>query len=184
MRDLFPDAIVALIPMMRAYAMSLTRSRPEADDLVQDTLVRAWRFRSAYEPGTNLKAWLYKILRNIFYSNHARRKLVVQDVDGKLTAQLACTPDQEWQIEFGDLLRSLDRLTPDTRDALLLIVVAGLSYDEAAEVCGCATGTLKSRVNRARARLAELLDYDLPSARRRPSRRPPHLSQAPGDPHL
>ena len=179
MRDVFPDAVIALIPMMRGYAMSLTRSRPEADDLVQDTLVRAWRFRAAYEPGTNLKAWLYKILRNIFYSNHARRRLVVQDVDGKLTAQLACTPDQEWQVEFGDLLRSLDRLTPDTRDALLLIVVAGLSYEEAAEVCGCATGTLKSRVSRARARLAELLDYDLP-ARRHLARRPAPPPPAPG----
>jgi len=172
MRDVFPDAVIALIPMMRGYAMSLTRSRSEADDLVQDTLVRAWRFRTAYEPGTNLKAWLYKILRNIFYSNHARRRLVVQDADGKLTAQLSCTPQQEWQVEFSDLLRSLDRLTPDTRDALLLIVVAGLSYEEAAEVCGCATGTLKSRVSRARARLAELLDYDLPAARRHLARRP------------
>ena len=172
MRDVFPDAVIALIPMMRGYAMSLTRSRSEADDLVQDTLVRAWRFRTAYEPGTNLKAWLYKILRNIFYSNHARRRLVVQDADGRLTAQLSCTPEQEWQVEFGDVLRSLDRLTPDTRDALLLIVVAGLSYDEAAEVCGCATGTLKSRGSRARARLAELLDYDLPAARRHLARRP------------
>ena len=115
MRDVFPDAVIALIPMMRGYAMSLTRSRSEADDLVQDTLVRAWRFRTAYEPGTNLKAWLYKILRNIFYSNHARRRLVVLDADGRLTAQLSCTPEQEWQVEFGDLLRSLDRLTPHPR---------------------------------------------------------------------
>jgi RNA polymerase sigma-70 factor (ECF subfamily) len=174
--DGFPNDVIALIPMMRAYAMSLTRSRPEADDLVQDTLVRAWRFRQAYQPGTNLKAWLYKILRNIFYSNRARRPIVVQDVDGRLAAQLACTPDQEWQVQFGELLRSLDQLTPDTRDALLLIVVAGLSYEEAAEVCSCAVGTVKSRVSRARCRLAELLDYDLPAARRQPARPPPQMT--------
>ncbi|KQW71512.1 hypothetical protein ASE17_01025 [Phenylobacterium sp. Root77] len=170
MADGFPNDVVALIPLMRAYAMSLTRSRSEADDLVQDTLVRAWRFRDAYQPGTNLKAWLYKILRNVFYSGHARRQLVVQDVDGRLTAQLACTPSQEWQVQFGDLLRSLDRLTPNTRDALLLVVIAGLSYEEAAEVCGCAVGTLKSRVSRARGRLAELLDYDLVPPRRHSTR--------------
>jgi RNA polymerase sigma-70 factor (ECF subfamily) len=178
MSDGFPKDVIALIPLMRAYAMSLTRSRPEADDLVQDTLVRAWRFREAYQPGTNLKAWLYKILRNIFYTNHARRPLVVQDVDGKLTAQLACTANQEWQVRFGELLRSLDRLTPDTRDALLLIVVAGLSYEEAAEVCSCAVGTLKSRVSRARRRLAELLDYELPPPRRHPPRRQSDMTYA------
>lgn len=178
MSDGFPNDVIALIPMMRAYAMSLTRSRPEADDLVQDTLVRAWRFREAYQPGTNLKAWLYKILRNIFYTSHARRPLVVQDVDGRLTAQLACTPSQEWQVQFGELLRSLDRLTPNTRDALLLIVVAGLSYEEAAEVCGCAVGTLKSRVSRARRHLADLLDYDLPTLRRHPPRRHSDMTYA------
>jgi RNA polymerase sigma-70 factor (ECF subfamily) len=128
---------------------------------VQDALVRAWQFRAGFRVGTNLKAWLYKILRNTFYTQSVKRRRTVQDVDGKLAAQLTCNPDQEWRLVYDELLEALTHLSPDTRDALLLVVAAGLTYEEAADVAGCAVGTMKSRVNRARERLAKLTDFDL-----------------------
>lgn len=161
MSDPFRDEVIALIPPLRGYAMALTRSSAEADDLVQEALVRAWQFRSGFRVGTNLKAWLYKILRNTFYTQAEKRRKTVQDVDGKLAAQLACNPEQEWRLVYDELLGALGRLTNDTRDALLLVVAAGLTYEEAAEITGCAVGTMKSRVNRARERLAHLIDFDL-----------------------
>jgi RNA polymerase sigma-70 factor (ECF subfamily) len=161
MSDPFRDEVISLIPPLRGYAIALTRSSTEADDLVQDALVRAWQFRSGFRVGTNLKAWLYKILRNTFYTQSERRWRTVQDVDGKLAAQLTCNPDQEWRLVYDELLEALGHLSKDTRDALLLVVAAGLTYEEAAEITGCAVGTMKSRVNRARERLAKLTDFDL-----------------------
>jgi len=164
MSDPFKDQVIALIPPLRGYAMSLTGSSTDADDLVQDALMRAWRSRECFQVGTNLKAWLFKIVRNTFYTNMVKRRNTVQDVEGKLAARLACTPEQEWRLQYGELLNAMDRLTPDAREALLLVVASGLSYEEAAAVCGCAVGTLKSRVNRARERLAKLVDHDVPAA--------------------
>lgn len=161
MSDPFRDEVVALIPPLRGYAIALTRSSAEADDLVQDALVRAWQFRDGFKAGSNLKAWLYKILRNTFYTQSVRRRRTVQDVDGRLAAQLVSSPDQEWRLAYDELLVALGKLSQDTRDALLLVVAAGLTYEEAADVAGCAIGTMKSRVNRARERLAELTDFDL-----------------------
>ncbi len=126
--------------------------------------MRAWRSRECFQLGTNLKAWLFKIVRNTFYTNMVKRRHTVQDVEGKMAARLACTPEQEWRLQYGELLNAMDRLTPEAREALLLVVASGLSYEEAAAVCGCAVGTLKSRVNRARERLAKLVDHDLPPA--------------------
>jgi RNA polymerase sigma-70 factor (ECF subfamily) len=160
MSDPFKDQVIALIPPLRGYAMSLTGCSADADDLVQDALMRAWRSRAGFEMGTNLKAWMFKIVRNTFYTSMAKRRRTVQDVDGKLAAKMACSPEQEWRVQYGELLAAMDRLTPDAREALLLVVASGLSYEEAAEVCGCAVGTLKSRVNRARERLAKLIDHD------------------------
>ena len=164
MSDPFRDEVVALIPPLRGYAITLTRSSSDADDLVQDALVRAWQFRSGFRVGTNMKAWLYKILRNTFYTQSEKRRRTVQDVDGKLAAQLICNPDQEWRLVYDELLDALGHLSQDTRDALLLVVAAGLTYEEAAEITGCAVGTMKSRVNRARERLAKLTDFDLGGA--------------------
>ena len=123
--------------------------------------MRAWRSRASFEMGTNLKAWMFKIVRNTFYTSMAKRRHTVQDVEGKLAARIACSPEQEWRVQYGEILAAMDRLTPDAREALLLVVASGLSYEEAAEVCGCAVGTLKSRVNRARERLAKLVDHDI-----------------------
>lgn len=164
MSDAFKDEIVALIPGLRAYAMSLTGSSAEADDVVQDTLMRAWRFRNGFQPGTNRKAWLYRILRNAYYTSVAKRRDTIQDTDGRIAAQLTCRPDQEWRLEYEELLHALDQLGPETRDAVVLVVAAGLSYREAAEVCGCAIGTMKSRVNRGRELLARIVDPEEPPA--------------------
>jgi RNA polymerase sigma-70 factor (ECF subfamily) len=172
MSDPFRDQVVALIPPLRGYAIALTRSSTEADDLVQDALVRAWQFRAGFQVGTNLKAWLYKILRNTFYTQSEKRRKTVQDVDGRLAAQLVCNPDQEWRLVYDELLVALGQLSQDTRDALLLVVAAGLTYEEAADVAGCAVGTMKSRVNRARERLAQLTDFDLAAAPRNAQKLP------------
>jgi|SRR5690606_23743014 RNA polymerase sigma-70 factor (ECF subfamily) len=167
MADTFKTELVALMPRLRGYAMALTGSAVEADDLVQDALLRAWRFRDSFQEGSNLTAWMCKILRNTFYTAAVARRRTVQDVEGKFAARLACGPDQEWRVQYGEMLDALEELTPEARDALLMVVAAGLSYEEAAEIAGCPIGTLKSRVNRAREHLAELVDVDLPKARRR-----------------
>lgn len=158
MTDAFADEVVALMPDMRAYACSLTRSRSDADDLVQEAFVRAWRSRSRFAEGTNLRAWLFTILRNRFYSRAIEGRRLVQDVDGLHAAQLASPPDQGWRLEFGEAVRAIGDLSQQGRDALILVLVSGLSYEEAAQACECPVGTMKSRVNRARDRLVERLD--------------------------
>jgi len=155
--DAFRAELVAIIPKLRGHALALTRSSAEADDLVQDVLLRAWRFRAGYQPRGNLLAWVNRILRNTFYTTVAARRNTVQDVDGRHAAKAVCEPDQEWRVRHGELLGALSQLTDLMREALLLVVAQGLSYEEAAEVSGCPVGTMKSRVNRGRERLA-LLD--------------------------
>jgi RNA polymerase sigma-70 factor (ECF subfamily) len=178
MSDPFHDGVVALIPQLRAYATALTRSSVEADDLVQDTLMRAWRYRASFVPDTQLKPWLFKILRNRLYTQSAKRRLLVQDVDGRFAATLVAEPDQAWRLEYREMLAALDTLSPDTREALLLVLGSGLSYEEAAEVCGCAVGTMKSRVNRARDLLARQLDPPAPATRPTPSPHAPLAARA------
>jgi RNA polymerase sigma-70 factor (ECF subfamily) len=158
MGDPFRDGVLELIPQLRAYAATLARSRPEAEDLVQDTLMRAWLYRQSFQPGTQLKAWLYKILRNQFYTASTKSRWLVEDVDGRFANAIAAAPDQAWRVEFGELLDGLSELSADTRDAVLLVLAAGLTYEEAASVCDCHVGTMKSRVNRGRLALAERLD--------------------------
>jgi RNA polymerase sigma-70 factor, ECF subfamily len=167
MSDGFKNELVALMPRLRGYAMALTGSASEADDLVQDTLVRAWRFRDSFQDGSNLKAWVCKILRNTFYTGAVAKRNTVQDVEGKFAARLACDPDQEWRLQYSELMEALGALTQDARDSLLMVVAGGLSYEEAAEIAGCPVGTMKSRVNRAREHLAEMVQADFPKARKR-----------------
>jgi RNA polymerase sigma-70 factor (ECF subfamily) len=158
MRDDFRNAMLEQIPRLRAYAMALTGSSVEADDLVQDALVRVWRFRAAFQPGTNLGAWMFRILKNEFLTQKSRKRPIVEDPGGLLSNQMPCEADQEWRLRYGEILDALPHLPDDNRDALLLVVAAGLSYQEAAQVCGCGPGVLKGRVYRARVRLAELTD--------------------------
>jgi RNA polymerase sigma-70 factor (ECF subfamily) len=156
--DVFRDAVIALIPTLRIHAATRVRSRSEADDLVQETLVRAWCYRGSFQEGTNLKAWLCKIMQNCFYHDLSQQRDTVEDIEGRWAAMLSVAPTQEWRLQYNDMLSALDRLPPDARAALILIGASGCSYEEAAELAHCPVGTLKSRVNRAREKLANLID--------------------------
>lgn len=161
--DLFQRQLLEHIPRLRAFAVSLTHNPEEADDLVQDVLLRAWRARDSFELGTNLHAWLFRILRNTFYNDAVVKRRAVQDVDGALAAKLASAPNQEWRLRWSEMLEALQQLKPHAREALLMIAAAGLSYEDAAEICGCPVGTIKSRVKRARAELAQRIEFELPA---------------------
>jgi RNA polymerase sigma-70 factor (ECF subfamily) len=154
------DDVVALIPALRAFAWSLSHNGSDADDLVQDTLIKAWTNRDKFEMGTNLRAWLFTILRNTYYTNVLRRRREVRDEQGEYAATLRAAPTQEWSVAMKSLQAALRQLPDEHREALILVGAAGLSYEEAAEICGCALGTIKSRVNRARARLLKIMDAD------------------------
>lgn len=153
--------ILAKLPKLRAFAISLcgrTGGRAErADDLVQETVMKALANIRSFVPGTNITGWLYTILRNEFYSEYRKRRREVQDEDGFHSAKLISNPDQDEHIHFLELQDAMNLLRPEHREALILISASGLSYEDAAALCDCAVGTMKSRVNRARARLAELL---------------------------
>jgi RNA polymerase sigma-70 factor (ECF subfamily) len=152
--------MVAAIPRLRAFAVSLCGNPDRADDLVQETLAKALLNIKSFSIGTNLLAWLFTILRNAYYSEFRKRRREVADVDGSLSGALVSKADQDDHMEMLDFRRALQRLSPDQREALILIGATGLSYEEAAEVCKCAVGTMKSRVSRARSRLSELLQLN------------------------
>ncbi len=152
------DEVVALIPALRAFAWSLCHNASDADDLVQDTLIKAWTNREKFEPGTNLRAWLFTILRNTYYTAVVRRRREVRDETGEYAGTLKSAPTQDWSVALHSLQDALRKLPDEHREALVLVGAAGLSYEEAAEICGCALGTIKSRVNRARARLLKIMD--------------------------
>jgi RNA polymerase sigma-70 factor (ECF subfamily) len=152
------DELLAAVPSLRAFAISLSGQVDRADDLVQDTLMRALANIHRYQRGTNLNAWLFTILRNLFHSEFRKRKREVEDPDGNYAANLTSQPEQGAHLDFEDFREALAQLPEDQREALLLVGASGFSYEEAAEICECAVGTIKSRVNRARTRLAEMLD--------------------------
>jgi RNA polymerase sigma-70 factor (ECF subfamily) len=149
--------LLAAIPRLRAFAVSLCGNPDRADDLVQETLVKAWSHLDSFVEGTNLPAWLFTILRNIYYSEYRKRRREVADSEGTMAARLATPPAQNGHMDFLDFRDALQKLPADQREALVLIGASGLSYEEAANICNCAVGTMKSRVNRARHRLIELL---------------------------
>ena len=154
------DTVLASVPSLRAFAISLCGTVDRADDLVQETLLRALANIDSFQPGTNMSAWLFTILRNLFRSEYRKRRREVADSDGSYAARLKTHPEQEGRIEFGEFRAALARLPDEQREALILVGASGFSYEEASTICGCAVGTIKSRVNRARARLAELLSID------------------------
>ena len=149
--------LLSVIPNLRAFAVSLCGNLDRADDLVQETLVKAWSNIGSFVEGTNLRAWLFTILRNIYYSEYRKRRREVADPDGTFAAKLATAPAQSGHMDLLDFRAALQQLPSDQREALILIGASGLSYEEAAGICGSAIGTMKSRVNRARSRLAEML---------------------------
>jgi RNA polymerase sigma-70 factor, ECF subfamily len=156
----FRAGLLSATPHLRAFALSLTGQRETADDLVQDTLVRALQHWNRFAPGTNLQAWLFTLLRNIFYSDHRKRRREVEDVDGLYAAKLSTPPEQPGSVEFAALEVALAKIPEEQREAVLLVGAEGYSYEEAAEICGTKIGTIKSRVNRARRRLAELFGHE------------------------
>ncbi len=151
-------AVLGAVPSLRAFAISLCGNVDRADDLVQETLLRALANIESFQPGTNMSAWLFTILRNHFRSEYRKRRREVEDSDGHYAETLKTQPDQYGQVEFKEFQTALAQLPADQREALVLVGASGFSYEEAANICGCAVGTIKSRVNRARTRLAELMN--------------------------
>jgi RNA polymerase sigma-70 factor (ECF subfamily) len=161
MSDLDPrDELVTHLPALRAFALSLTRNRATADDMMQDTVLKAWSNMEKFQTGTNMRAWLFTILRNNFYSSRRKLNREVADVDNVFSETLAVKPDHDGRMQMADFKEALNQLPDEQREALILVGASGFAYEEAAEMCGVATGTIKSRVNRARAKLTELLHLD------------------------
>jgi RNA polymerase sigma-70 factor (ECF subfamily) len=160
----FVDAIMQALPSLRAFAISLTKSVDRAEDLVQDTVLRAISKQERFEPGTNMNAWLFTILRNAFFSAHRKTQREIEDVDGSHASTLIAIADQEDKIVMRDLEAALAKLSPEHRDALILVGAQGMAYEEAATALGVKVGTMKSRVNRARTRLAELMGLNVSDA--------------------
>lgn len=155
----FQAALVDVLPHLRAFARSLTRRREQADDLVNDAVVRALSAAAQFQPGTNFKAWMFTILRNLYY-NEGRKNRATVSLDEAEALMPSVAPVQQATLEFCDFRRAFWQLGDDHREVLILVGASGLSYEEAAEVCGCAIGTIKSRVSRARAELMHLLSGD------------------------
>ncbi|MDZ7588532.1 MAG: sigma-70 family RNA polymerase sigma factor [Parasphingorhabdus sp.] len=154
----FKLELAALIPHLRAFGRSLCGSADTADDLVQETMLKAWKSRAQFQPGTSMKNWAFVILRNSFLSQMRRRKFH-GDYDQAVADRILVAPDEQSNhLHLGDLQRALLQLPVDQREALILIGAGGLSYEEAAEICGCAVGTVKSRVSRARTALEAILE--------------------------
>ncbi len=155
----FQAALVDVLPHLRAFARSLTRRREQADDLVNDAVVRALSAAEQFQPGTNFKAWMFTILRNLFYNEGRKNRPVVPLDDAEAIVQ-SVPATQQAALEFCDFRRAFWQLSDDHREVLILVGASGLSYEEAAAVCDCAVGTIKSRVSRARSELVQLLSGD------------------------
>lgn len=157
------EELISHLPALRAYAISLTRSRARAEDAVQEAVVKALSNPEKFEHGTNMRAWLFTILRNGYYSSRRRHTREVGFAEGIWSARLAVKPDHDGHLQMRDFIRAFERLPDEQREILILVGAGGLSYEKAAEVTGVPMGTVKSRINRARARLASDLGlYDGP----------------------
>lgn len=151
------EEIVEHLPAMRAFALSLTRNGSAADDLVQDSVVKAWKAIDSFQAGTNMRAWLFTIVRNSFYSDRRKAKREVPDTDGAFAETLSEKPAHDGVLAMADFEQAFATLPDEQREALILVGASGFSYEEAAETCNVAVGTIKSRVNRARARLVDIM---------------------------
>jgi len=166
--DAFGEEMVTHIPYLRAFGRSLCRNRHEADDLTQETMIRAWKARQSFEPGTNMRAWLLKILRNCFYSNLRRAGRQAPWSDEVADRVLVANGAQSATLDLGDLHRAMAALPDEQREALILVGAGGLAYEEAAAICDCALGTIKSRISRARKTVLALLEETVPAGEKRP----------------
>jgi len=156
--DEFKDQLGQVIPHLRAFGRSLSGSRDLADDLVQETLLKAWAARKRFQAGTNMRAWTFIILRNLFLSQMRRARFKGEWDDITASKILAAPASQDKHVELGDMQRALLHLPQPQREALILVGAGGFAYEEAAEICGCAVGTIKSRVGRARAALSAMIE--------------------------
>lgn len=154
------DELVTHLPALRAFALSLTRNGATADDMMQDTVLKAWTNMDKFAEGTNMRAWLFTILRNNFYSSRRKLNREVADVDSVFSDKLSVKPEHDGRLQMMDFKQAFDQLPDEQREALILVGANGFSYEEAGETCGVATGTIKSRVNRARSKLTELLNLN------------------------
>jgi RNA polymerase sigma factor (sigma-70 family) len=162
----FKAELAKVIPHLRAFGRSLSGNRDLADDLVQETLLKAWAARKRFQAGTNMRAWTFIILRNLFLSQMRRARFKGEWDDLTASKILAAPASQDRHVDLGDLQRALMHLPQPQREALILVGAGGFAYEEAAEICGCAVGTIKSRVARGRVALEQLMSGgDLPSRR-------------------
>jgi RNA polymerase sigma-70 factor (ECF subfamily) len=155
--DQFQEMLLTHMPRLQAYAVMLTRDRAAAEDLLQETALKAWRAQSQFAIGTNFTAWIYKILRNEYISSLRRNKRKPARLDEVPEEFLSRTGAQENDILSREVVHAMGKLQPEQREVLILICASGLSYEEAAESLGCSIGTIKSRLWRARARMAALV---------------------------
>jgi RNA polymerase sigma-70 factor (ECF subfamily) len=154
----FKRELTGVIPHLRAFARGLCGRPDLADDLVQETLLKAWAAQERFEPGTSMRAWTFVILRNAYLTD-MRRNRFRADYDETVAERILVAPaGQESPLHLSDLHRALLTLPPERREALLLVGAGGFSYEEAAEICQCAVGTIKSRVGRARAALSAMIE--------------------------
>ena len=172
----FKNELLAEMPNLRAFAISLSGSVSVADDLVQETLLRAWSKSDKFQPGTSLRAWVFTILRNIYYSNYRKRVREVQDSDGAYARRVMVTAEQESHLDLEDFRKALALLPMEQREVVILVGANGLSYEQAAAICDVEVGTIKSRLSRARSKLVEILALD-ETAERRAERKRAHSSR-------
>jgi RNA polymerase sigma factor (sigma-70 family) len=158
----FGKELLGLVQFLRAFAHSLCGDRDKADDLLQETLCKAWQHRESFTPGSNLKAWTFTILRHHFYSGHRRAKWQAPYDQDEAERIPDAHTDQFGSAELSDTVRALQVLSPKMRESLLLVGVGGYSCEEAARICAVATGTVKSRVARARRALSAAMDGTIP----------------------
>jgi RNA polymerase sigma-70 factor (ECF subfamily) len=154
----FKRELAAVIPHLRAFGRSLSGNRDLADDLVQETLLKAWAARARFQAGTNMRAWTFIILRNHYLSQMRRSRFRGEWDDLTADRLLAAPAGQDKQLELSDMQRALLQLPQPQREALILVGAGGFAYEEAAEICGVAVGTIKSRVARGRSALEQILE--------------------------
>lgn len=152
--------VTAYLGPLRAFGITLTGNRAAADDLVQDTILKAWSNIEKFQPGTNMQAWLFTILRNTFYSNRRKHRREVPDPEGLHAAALFELPAHDGRLAYRDFHRAFAQLSDEHREVLMLVGASGLSTEETAAMIGVAVGTVKSRTSRARRRLSELMGMD------------------------
>jgi RNA polymerase sigma-70 factor, ECF subfamily len=169
--QVFKDQLVAIIPSLRAFARALCGNREMADDMAQDAMVRAWAARHSYTPDTNFRAWMFKILRNNYYTAFRKNSRMTSWDPEVAERLLVVGPSQEMTIHVADVAAALGKLPAEQREVLMMVAAGGLSYEDAADTIGCAVGTVKSRVARGRAALARLIDGPAEAIAVKPAKR-------------